>query len=90
MSRHGTRSKPYTLWFDYELERGEETWMVEVTYEVEDGDLQIEDVRYDGRSVETTADEDTAIRDYACERVSEDIDDAEASYGDYRYDTRVD
>ena len=90
MNGYGAYSGRYTLHFDYELERGDETWEVEVIYETDGDDLQIEDVRHNGYSVETTDAEDIAIIKYARERVSEDIMDAEAAYGDYRYDTRED
>ena len=35
MNRYGMLSRTYTLYFDYELERGDETWDVEVTYETD-------------------------------------------------------
>ncbi len=80
------RYASHTFYFDYEIDRGEETIEVEVTYEVEDGDLWIEDVRYEGRSIETTPEEDKVLLEHARERVSEDMIDAEADYGDYRYE----
>lgn len=80
----------HTFYFYYELERGEETIEVEVTYGVEDGDLWIEDVQFEGRSIETTPEEDKAMLELAHERVSDDMVDAESGYGDYLYEMRRD
>lgn len=80
------RYASHTFYFDYELERGEDILEVEVIYEVEDGDLWIDDVRFEGRSIETTPEEDKLLLELARERASEDMIDAEAAYGDYRYE----
>lgn len=80
----------HTFYFDYDLERDDETITVEVTYEVEDDDLYIESVQYEGREIETTPEEDTLLINYARERVGEDMVDAESGYGDYLYEMRRD
>lgn len=80
----------HTFYFDYDLERDDETITVEVTYEVEDDDLYIESVQYEGREIDTTPEEDTLLFNYARERVDEDMVDAESDYGDYLYEMRRD
>lgn len=80
----------HTFYFDYDLERDDETITVEVTYEVEDDDLYIESVQYEGREIDTTPEEDTLLLNYARERVDEDMVDAESGYGDYLYEMRRD
>ena len=83
-------NRQHTFYFDYELERGEDILEIEVTYSIDEDDLSLESVRYNGRELETTGDEDREILAYASERVNDDMADAEASYGDYLYDMRRD
>lgn len=82
------RSGHHTFIFDYELERDDDVIEVEVTYCVDDDDLYLASVRHDGREIVTTPDEDNELLAYACEQVSEDMESAEADYGDYLYDMR--
>lgn len=81
---------PHTFYFDYELERNGELLEVEVSYVVEDDDLWLDSIRFEGKELETTGDEDREIFAHASERVNEDLIDAEADYGDYLYDLRRD
>jgi len=80
----------HTFYFDYELERGEDTLAVEVEYSTEDGDTYIESVLHNGKEIETTGDEDRELLAAALVNVDEDLIDAEADYGDYLRDLRRD
>jgi len=80
----------HTFYFDYELERGEDTLAVEVEYSYDGGDIGLESVLYDGRELTTTEEEDRLLIAHAVERVNEDLIDAEADYGDYLRDLRRD
>ena len=77
------------FYFDYELERDGEYIEVEVTYAVDGDDLSLESVLHEGKEINTSADEDKALLEYASERVHEDMIDAEADYGDYVNDMRA-
>lgn len=77
------------FYFDYELERDGEYLAVEVTYAVDGDDLSLESVLHEGKEINTSADEDKALLEYASERVHEDMSDAEADYGDYVNDMRA-
>ena len=81
---------PHIFYFDYELEREEENLEVEVAYTYEDGEIRLDAVKYGGREIETTYEEDDELVAHAYARLSEDLIDAEASYGDYLYDMRRD
>lgn len=82
------RYRPHTFYFDYDLERDGEFLEVEVAYTIDDDDLWLDSVRYDGQELPTTDAEDRELLNHARERVNEDMADAEADYGDYLYDLR--
>lgn len=90
MTYHAFISRPHTFYFDYDLLRGDEYLSVEVAYGVDDDDIYLESVRYNGRELDTTLEEDRELLAYASERVHEDLIDAAADYGDYLYDMRRD
>jgi hypothetical protein len=79
-----------TFYFDYELERDEDILVVEVTYKYDGGDVYIDAVEHNGKELLTTRAEDDQLLNEAKERLSEDLQDAEADYGDYVYDSRRD
>lgn len=83
-------ARPSTFYFDYELEREDDLLEVEVTYKYDDGDVYIDAVEYKGKDLPTTKAEDDRLLNEAKERLSEDLQDAEADYGDYLYDSRRD
>lgn len=82
--------RPFTATFEYDLERLGDYLLVEVTYGCDDGDVYLDSVRYDGQELPTTYAEDNEMLEEAKERLSEDMADAEADYGDYLYDLRRD
>ena len=84
------RYRPHTFYFDYDLERGDECLLVEVSYTIDDDDLCIQSVQYNGAELETSTAEDEELLNEARLRVNEDMADAEADYGDYLYDLRRD
>ena len=83
-NRHG----PHTFYFDYDLERGEENLEVEVAYTYEDGEICLDAVKYGGREIATTREEDNELIAHAYEYLGEDLASAEADYGDYLSDMR--
>lgn len=83
-------ARPSTFYFDYELERDEDILEVEVTYKYDDGDVYIDAVEHNGKELPTTKAEDDRLLNEAKERLDEDIQSAEADYGDYVYDSRRD
>jgi hypothetical protein len=83
-------ARPSTFYFDYELERDEESLEVEVTYKYDDGDIYIDAVEYKGKELLITQAEEDRLLNEAKERLDEDLHDAEADYGDYLYDSRRD
>lgn len=76
--------------FDYDLDRGEETLSLEVTYSYDGGEVTLDSVRCGGREMETTLAEDLILLSYAQDCLTEDLINAEADYGDYLYDMRRD
>lgn len=83
MSRH-------IFYFHYQLERGDDMIEVEVAYGVDDDEMFLAGVTYDGHSLLTTPDEDKELLAHASEQLTDDMDDEGASYADYQYETRRD
>lgn len=83
-NRHG----PHTFYFDYDLERGDECLPIEVAYCLEDGEVYLDSVKFDGKEITTTREEDKELIAHAYECLGEDLASAEADYGDYLYDMR--
>lgn len=82
--------RPQPLYFYYDLERGIENLEVEVMYTIDDDDISIESVRYNGAELETTEAEDRELLQHALERMDDDMADAKASYGDFLCDMERD
>jgi hypothetical protein len=82
------RFSNYTFYFDYDLERGDECLPIEVAYCLEDGEVYLDSVKFDGKEITTTPEEDKELIAHAYERLSEDVASAEADYGDYLSDMR--
>ena len=78
------------FYFDYDLERDGEFLEIEVAYSVDDDEVVLESVSHNGVEIETTEAEDRELYDHALGRVSEDMIDAQADYGDYIRDSRRD
>ena len=76
------------FYFDYDLERGDECLPIEVAYCLEDEEVYLDTVEYNGADLPTTAEEDKELLAYAYERLNEDVANAEADYGDYLRDMR--
>jgi hypothetical protein len=51
-----------------------------------DVDVELISVTLDGNEIETTAEQDKAFIQECFDRVDDDYEDEQASYGDYRYD----
>lgn len=81
MSRH-------IFYFHYQLERGDDMIEVEVAYGVDDDEMFLAGVTYDGHSLLTTPDEDKELLAHASEQLTDDMEDT--SYEDYQYETRRD
>jgi hypothetical protein len=81
-------SRPQLFYFDYDLERGDECLPIEVAYCLEDGEVYLDTVEYNGADLPTTAEEDNKLIAQAYERLNEDVANAEADYGDYLSDMR--
>ena len=79
-----------TFYFDYDLERDGEFLEVEVAYIVDDDEVMINFVRHNGIELEITEAEDRELYDHTLGRVSEDMIDAQADYGDYLRDSARD
>jgi hypothetical protein len=85
-----SRYAAHTFYFDYDLEREDESLIVRVAYTVEDDAIYLEAVRHKGRDIDTTTEEDDAMLGCARERAGDDMVDAESDYGDYLYEMRRD
>ena len=85
MANHYAR---HTFHFDYDLEREEENMEVEVAYCFEDDEVYLDSVKFDGKEIKTTREEDNELIAHAYECLGEDLASAEADYGDYLYDMR--
>lgn len=70
----------------YELERDDDIFELEITYQESDGCLDILDVTYGGDSFDTTTSEDEAIYTYLECNLSEALEEAAADEADYRRD----
>ena len=79
-----------TFYFDYLLARETEDLEIEVAYSVDDDEVVLESVAHNGVEIETTEAEDRELYDHALGRVSEDMIDAQADYGDYLRDSARD
>lgn len=82
--------RPHKFYFDYELERGDDLLEVEVTYTIDGSDVQLESVTHNGQELVTSTEEDKELLNAAVDRANDDYEDAEASYGDYVYESRRD
>ena len=83
-------NRHHTFYFDYDLERDGKFLEVEVAYFVDDDEVMMQSVTHNGIELEITEAEDRELYDHALGRVSEDIIDAQADYGDYLRDSARD
>ena len=83
-------SRSQLFYFDYDLERGDECLSIEVAYCLEDGEVYLDTVEYNGADLPTTVEEDKELLAHAYECLGEDLSSAEADYGDYLRDMRRD